>query len=93
MGEHKSKLGATGQFPRGKISRSDEGELTLGVAYDDVNGLVRIDFGKPVAWMAFEKDGAIAFAKAILTKAGATKITIELWKGKSGKWQIWQESC
>ncbi len=72
------KLGATGQFPDGKINRSDEGGIALGVAYDPTKNLVRIDFGKPVAWLALPPESAIEFAKLLLKHAGAKKVEISL---------------
>lgn len=42
------KLGATGKFPQGKLNARDEGELTIAVGIKD--GVVMIDFGKPVKW-------------------------------------------
>jgi len=62
-------IGATGKFPYGKVDPTDEGELVLAVAYDRVHNLVRIEFGKPVAWMAMSPDEAIAFAEVITAKA------------------------
>lgn len=70
------KLGATGKFPHGKLSRSDEGELTMAVAYDPTTDIIRVEFGKPVAWLGLKKEGAIAMARALLKHAGATKIEI-----------------
>jgi len=40
-------LGATGAFPQGKANEHDEGELRMAVGSGD--GIVRVDFGKPVA--------------------------------------------
>lgn len=73
---NKRALGATGQFPMGQVSDDDEGELALGVAYDEVNGIVRLDFGKPVAWLGLDKSTAINLGKALIQKAGATKIEV-----------------
>jgi hypothetical protein len=39
---NKKEFGSTGQFPMGKVEDEDEGELRLGVAYDGVNGIVRL---------------------------------------------------
>lgn len=60
-------LGATGQFPDGKLVHEDEGELRLGVAHDQDN--VIINFGKPVAWLALPPVEAKAFAAMILKHA------------------------
>ena len=72
------KFGFTGRFPGGKLSRSDEGELTFGIALDPTTNLVRVEFGEPVAWLAMPPQIAIDFAKKLLTCAGAKKIEIEL---------------
>lgn len=63
------KLGATGAFPDGKLNATDEGELRMAVSSDG-NGLVRIDFGKPVKWFALPANEAKALAALILKYAG-----------------------
>lgn len=75
---NKRKLGADGTFPMGKINDDDQGALKLGVAYDRLNGVVQIDFGKPVAWLAFPPEQAVQFARLILKNAGARRIEVEL---------------
>ena len=57
------KLGATGQFPQGKLDESDEGELTLAVTR--VGDVVRIDFGKSVAWLAMSPEDAMGLASLL----------------------------
>jgi len=69
------KIGATDKFPDGKLSQDDEGELRMAISNQD--SLVRLDFGKAVAWMAFPKATAIELAKVLAQHAGATKIIIE----------------
>jgi hypothetical protein len=64
----KLKLGATGAFPDGKLNRTDEGELRMAVS--SVNGLVRIDFGKPTAWVAFPANQAKELAALLMIHAG-----------------------
>lgn len=61
-------LGGQGTYSDGKKGEDDEGDLRFQVAHsgDDV----RIDFGKPVAWLGFPKDQAIQFAMLILKHAG-----------------------
>src|SRR5882724_6380008 len=49
-----------------------EGELRFAVGFDPVNGLVRIEFGKPVAWLAMPREHAINMARSLLKQAGAT---------------------
>lgn len=63
------KLGATGRFPRGPADETDEGELTLAAAADHQQGIVRVVFGKPVAWIGLESKGARALAQMLIEKA------------------------
>lgn len=62
-------LGATGAFPKGKLNKTDEGELRMAVS--SANGLVRIDFGKPVAWVAFPANQAKELAALLMQHAGS----------------------
>lgn len=71
------KIGATGKFPDGKMHPGDEGELRFAVGRD-ANGLIHINFGKFVDWVAMPKENAIELAKTLLKHAGAKKIEIEL---------------
>ena len=63
------KLGQTGKYPDGSLGRTDEGELTMAVSVDTY-GNVRLDFGKPVAWMAMPPALAISLAQLLLKHAG-----------------------
>jgi hypothetical protein len=60
-------LGATGKFPQGKLNERDEGELQFAVGSE--KGLVRIDFGKPVAWFALPPETAQQLAMLLLRHA------------------------
>jgi hypothetical protein len=60
-------LGATGEFPQGKLTEDDEGALNCAVTHGQ--GVVRIDFGKEIAWLAMDPDLAINFASAIMVHA------------------------
>ncbi len=62
-------VGATGKFPRGQLNPSDEGGLQLAIAADPVNGVVRVDFGKPVAWLGLDPDTADQFAESLRVNA------------------------
>ncbi len=75
---NKRALGATGKFPQGKLQDDDEGELRMAIAYDKLNGIVRVEFGKPVAWLGLPPPEAIQFARLLLRHAGAKKIEIEI---------------
>lgn len=61
------QLGATGQFPGGKLNRHDEGALRFAVG--SRGGKVVLDFGTPVNWMAMEPQDAERLAAALLCHA------------------------
>lgn len=63
------KLGATGQFPRGPSDVDDEGELRLALAADHQQAIVRIVFGKPIAWLGLPSKEARDFAALLIEKA------------------------
>ncbi len=66
---NKREFGASGKFPQGKLEDSDEGELRMGVAYDKLNGVVRVEFGKPVAWLGLPPPEARRLAQMLLDAA------------------------
>jgi hypothetical protein len=47
------------RYPHGRLSGDDDGEIAIGIASDLENKVVRMKFGKPVAWLAMDKDTAI----------------------------------
>ena len=59
------------QFPFGKIDATDEGELQLALAADHANGIVRIEFGKPVAWLGLPSQAAREFGRLLVEHANA----------------------
>ena len=61
------KLGATGQFPQGKIDPHDQGEIAIAVGHRQ--NKVIINFGKPVAWIGFDKNQALQIAESLRTHA------------------------
>lgn len=63
------KIGATGKFPRGAADETDEGELRLAAAVDHQQGIIRVVFGKPVAWIGLPSTEARAFARMLVEKA------------------------
>lgn len=67
LGVSGERVGPTGQFPDGKMSHDDEGELKIGVAHDQDH--VRIAFGKPVDWLGLDRETAINLAKLIVEHA------------------------
>jgi len=50
-------------YPRGKLSADDEGQLCIAVTVKDKTLIV--DFGKPVAWIGLDKATALALAETI----------------------------
>ena len=62
-------IGATGRYPYGQQDATDEGELAAAMAADPKNGVVRIEFGKPVAWLSLPAKAAREFAALLVSKA------------------------
>lgn len=56
-------------YSHGKKYPDDQGAFFLRAAADHSQGVVRIDFGKPINWLALEPEEAFAFAKLIADKA------------------------
>ena len=69
--ELEPKLGATGKFPDGKMDPTDEGELKLMISHSADNKIIRLDFGKPTAWIGLPKEHAVQLAMLLLQHAGA----------------------
>lgn len=63
-----NRIGATGEFPAGKLNEHDQGELSFRVGFGD-DGLVAVEFGTPVTWMVMRADEAIEFAESLLRAA------------------------
>lgn len=61
--------GATGVFSDGHASPDDEGDIQIAVAADREAGIVRIEFGKPTAWIGLPKKQAHEFAGMLAVKA------------------------
>lgn len=75
---NKRPLGATGTFPQGALNDDDQGALKIGVTFDKKDGLVHLEFGKPVAWTAFPPEMAITLARSLLKHAGAKSVSISI---------------
>jgi hypothetical protein len=63
------KLGATGRYPYGKADEHDEGELLMAIAADHGNSIVRLQFGKPIAWLGLPANEARQLAAMLMEKA------------------------
>lgn len=70
---NKRMTGATGDHPRGKLHPDDQGGLRMAIAADARNGIVRVDFGKPVAWLGLDKATALALADNLRKHADSLK--------------------
>ena len=46
-----AEVGPTGQFPEGKIDKSDDGEIKIAVGVQD--GKIVMEFGAPIEWIGF----------------------------------------
>lgn len=64
-------LGATGNYPDGKMSEDDEGELKFAVLSRNNN--VMIIFGKPVEWLDMNKDKAKELVKCLMKQIALCK--------------------
>lgn len=67
----KLELGATGNYPNGKLVNHDEGEIKIAVT--NYQGNVIVNFGKPVAFIGFTAKQAIDIAYLIIEKAQETE--------------------
>lgn len=66
-------VGPTGDYPHGKLNVDDEGGLNVALSHFDAPDgarMVRLDFGKPVVWLALPRAAAIAFGRMMIHHAG-----------------------
>jgi hypothetical protein len=59
--------GALGEFPKGKLTKTDEGSIQFAIGEKD--GKVVIDFGTPVHWLGMSPQQAAEFASLLLKRA------------------------
>lgn len=59
--------GALGDFPEGKLTKTDEGAIQFAIGEKD--GKVIIDFGTPVHWVGMTPQQAADFASLVLKRA------------------------
>jgi hypothetical protein len=64
----KDTLGATGNFPKGKLTPSDEGEIKFAMGTTKDHQVI-IDFGTPCKWLALEPEGAMQLASLLVKHA------------------------
>lgn len=63
----KEKPGPTGEYPNGKLNSNDSGELNMAIGA--IDGLVVVDYGGRVKWIAMHPDQARLYAQALLKRA------------------------
>ena len=61
------------KFPHGQMSPDDEGELRMMIAADHGNNVVRVQFAKPIMWLALDVDSAENLARLLTDKADELK--------------------
>lgn len=57
------------QWPNGRIGAEDDGEIAFKVGHDPVDGLVGLEFPKPVKFLAMTPHDAIELAKMLISRA------------------------
>lgn len=60
-------IGATGDFPKGRLNKSDEGGIQFAVGSD--GDKVILDFGKPVHWIGMDAEQAADLASYLMKQA------------------------
>lgn len=68
MSDEEQKLGATGEFPDGKLGPGDEGELSFAMGVTQT-GDVFMDYGKDIRWVAFQPEQALDLANMLRLNA------------------------
>jgi len=77
-------LGATNQFPQGKLTPQDEGEIQLSLA--TVDDKVILNFGKPIAWIGFTGEQAYNLGKLMIKRAKKLRPGIHKKGGRKDGW-------
>lgn len=72
------KLGATGQYPNGKLTGNDEGEIRFAVGSDYSRQVVFMDFGKSVRSVGMSPQQARELADSLRKHARRASGVIEL---------------
>lgn len=61
----------SGQYPRGKLSEGDEGQLAVAIGVTDKTLI--INFGKPIIWVGLDYHSAMQLAENIIRRAQEIK--------------------
>ena len=57
------------EYSAGRIAPDDDGDIAFGIAADPQHKRVIVRFGKPVEWIGFPPEQAIALAEMLIAKA------------------------
>jgi len=60
-------FGETNNFPEGKLTEHDEGEIKFGITTKDEK--VILNFGKPIAWLGMTREQAEKLGRLLIDKA------------------------
>lgn len=63
------KLGATGEFPKGKLCDTDEGGINVAIGTNKDNNRIIIVFGEPTSWIGMTKKEAVKLANDLLKRS------------------------
>ena len=66
-----SEIGATGEFPQGKLTASDKGEL--GIKVFSVPGTIVVEFGAQITWIGMDPEQARNLADSLRRHADAAE--------------------
>jgi len=66
-----SEIGATGEFPQGKLTASDKGELGIKVFH--VPGKIVVEFGAQITWIGMDPEQARSLADSLRRHADAAE--------------------
>lgn len=62
------------QYPDGKANEQDEGAIAIAIAIGIEDNIIKMDFGKKIAWIGFDKYSAMQVAEALLKHAKLIKV-------------------
>lgn len=64
---HEALKETLGEFPNGKLNDRDEGAIPMAVETE--NGVIKLVFPKPVAWVGFTPEQAVQLANDLIKHA------------------------
>ena len=70
--DSKTDAGATNNFPDGKLTETDEGEIKFAITA--IEDRVVLNFGTPVHWIGFTRAQALAIANSLTKHAASISV-------------------